>query len=77
MVNSTPHLVVGPFSEEAAGVALKAACAVFGPVEAEITRNDPGRAWLLLRWPKTAPDKETQLKVLGFCHGAAWNEPQS
>lgn len=72
MVETTPHLIVGPFDEVGAGIALRAATAQFGPVEAELTHSGDHRNWILLRWPKGAPDHDTQMKVLGFCHGAAW-----
>ncbi len=72
MISNTPHVVVGPFSDRAAGIALKAVSAKFGPVEVELTHAGQDRTWLLILWPKAAPDKDTQLKVLGFCHGAAW-----
>jgi len=77
MISSTPHMIVGPLTEVGAGAALKAAAEKFGPLEAEVTRNGQERVWLLLYWPKAVPDSDTQLKVLGFCHGVAWAHDNS
>lgn len=72
MVQSTPHLIVGPLTEAGARAAERAASDQFGPVESELARNGPDRVWLLLRWAKRTMDRDAQQKVLGFCHGAAW-----
>jgi hypothetical protein len=72
MVKTTPHIIAGPFTELEAGTAVRAASETFGPLEAEIARNGTDRVWVLLRWPKSAPDEEARWKILGFLKGAAW-----
>ena len=71
MISTTPQVVVGPFTDKGAGAVLRAASAKFGPVNAELAGSGSNRTWLLLQWPKGAPDNETRWKVLGYCHGVA------